>query len=73
MVAPATALAAGGWLYVTLAPGSDGAGLLGVPDGLKIYGTRIPALAGARPLFTPVLFPVATVPPTARTTSRSPK
>jgi len=62
-VAPATSLAAGGWLYVTLAPGSDGAGLLGVPDGLKIYGTRIPPLAGGRPLFTPVLFPIATVPP----------
>jgi hypothetical protein len=61
-VDPAT-LQSGGWLYVTLAPASDGAGLLGVPDGLKVYTARIPPLSGARSIFTPVLFPVATIPP----------
>jgi hypothetical protein len=58
-----TALKPGGWVYVTLAPTSDGAALLAIPDGLKIYGARIPPLEGARPIFTPVMFPVATVPP----------
>lgn len=59
VVMPQTLLGAGGWLYVTLAPASDGAALLGMPDALKIYATRIPALGRAvRNLFTPVLFPV---------------
>lgn len=54
----------GGWLYVTLDTASDGFGLTTIPDALKIYSTRIPPLFGARPLFSPVLFPVASaVPP----------
>lgn len=53
----------GGWVYVTLAPSSDGFGLTMTPDALKIYATRVPALSSARNLFTPVLFPVAAVPP----------
>ncbi len=54
----------GGWLYVTLDPASDAFGLTATPDALKIYSTRIPPLSTARPLFTPVLFPVAAaVPP----------
>lgn len=59
-----TLLASGGFVYVTLAPTSDGAALLALPDGLKIYAARIPALAAARAIFAPVLFPVATIPPT---------
>src|ERR1041385_3700916 len=55
-------LSAGGWLYVSLDPASDGAALLGIPDGLKVYAARIPALSGARSLFSPVLFPVLAVP-----------
>jgi hypothetical protein len=53
----------GGWIYVTLAPASDAFGLTTIPDGLKIYATRVPALSTARTLFTPVLFPVASVSP----------
>jgi len=56
-------LTSGGWIYVTLAPTSNGAGLLGIPDGLKVYTARIPPLSGARPIFTPVFFPVTAVPP----------
>ena len=64
-VTPATALESGGWLYVTLSGTSDAAGLLGVSDGLKVYAARIPFLTAARGIFTPVLFPVSTTPPTA--------
>jgi hypothetical protein len=54
----------GGWVYVTIAAGSPGAGLLALPDGLKTYAARVPPLAGARTLFTSVVFPVAaSVPP----------
>lgn len=55
----------GGWVYVTLAAGSDGAGLLGLPGALKSYAARVPALPAARSLFTSVLFPVADVIPAA--------
>ncbi len=55
----------GGWLYVSLAAGSDAAGLLGIPDALKSYAARVPPLPAARSLFTSVLFPVASVPPAA--------
>src|SRR5262245_57367225 len=64
ITAPAL-LGRGGWIFVTLAPQSDGSGLLAVPDGLKIYGSRIPPLATARDLFSPVLFPVTATPPAA--------
>lgn len=64
VVTPQSLLVAGGWLYVTLANTSDGATLLGMPDALKIYATRIPALGkSGRELFTPVLFPVTQVSP----------
>jgi hypothetical protein len=53
----------GGWVYVTLGPGSDASALTTTPDALKIYAARIPALDTPRALFSPVLFPVATVPP----------
>ncbi len=53
----------GGFLHATLSPSSDGAALLAVPDGLKLYATRIPGLQAARDLFTPVLFPVVSPPP----------
>ena len=53
----------GGWLFITLAPASDGAALLGVPDGLKVYAARIPPLRTPRSMFTPVIFPVRGVPP----------
>lgn len=62
-ITPADLLKQGGFLHVTLAPSSDGAGLLGIPDGLKVYATRIPALTASRDLFTPVLFPVVSPPP----------
>jgi hypothetical protein len=53
----------GGWLYVTLAPASDAFALTTMTDALKSYAARIPALPAPRTLFTPVLFPVAAVPP----------
>jgi hypothetical protein len=56
---------AGGWIYVTLAAGSDGGGLLAVPGGLKSYAARVPALNHPRSLFTSVLFPVAASVPAA--------
>ena len=56
---------AGGWVYITLAAGSDDAGLLAVPGGLKSYAARVPALSKARSLFTSVLFPVAASVPSA--------
>jgi hypothetical protein len=55
----------GGWVYATLAAGSDAAGLLGIPDALKSYAARVPPLPAARSLFTSVLFPVAGVLPAA--------
>ena len=47
----------GGWIYVTLAAGSDDAGLLAMPDGLKSYAARVPPLTLARSLFTSVALP----------------
>src|SRR6185295_17286762 len=52
----------GGWLFFGLAPGSTYADATSEPSFLRTYATRVPALvpsaAPARPLFTPVLFPV---------------
>jgi hypothetical protein len=59
---PADFFKEGGWLYVTLAPTSDGFGLTTMPDAIKVYSTRVPALPSARTLFSPVLFPVAAAP-----------
>jgi hypothetical protein len=53
----------GGWLYVTLAPASDAFALTTTRDALKSYAARIPALHEPRTLFSPVLFPVADIPP----------
>jgi hypothetical protein len=54
----------GGWLYVTLDTAGDFAAAA-APDFLKLYAARIPALQEAvpAPVFAPVLFPVAPVPP----------
>lgn len=60
---PADFFKEGGWIYVTLAPASDAFGLTTIPDALKIYASRVPALRAARTLFSPVFFPVASVPP----------
>jgi hypothetical protein len=61
---PASFFKLGGWVYVTLAPTSDGFALTSMPNALKIYCSRIPPLSAARPLFSPVMFPVAAaVPP----------
>jgi hypothetical protein len=62
-ITPSDLLKAGGFVHITLSPSSDGAALLGMPDGLKLYATRIPTLTAARDLFTPVLFPVVSPPP----------
>jgi hypothetical protein len=52
---------AGGFIYVTLAPASDAYALTTL-DALALYAARVPPLAGARPLFSPVFFPVASAP-----------
>jgi len=64
-IEPASGLLdAGGWVFVTLAPGTPGSSLLSIPDAVKLYAARIPPLAAPRRLFTAVLFPVReTVPP----------
>ena len=62
-ITPSDLLKAGGFVHVTLSPSSDGAALLGMPDGLKLYATRIPTLTAARDLFTPVLYLVVSPPP----------
>ena len=63
-VSPATLLEEGGWLYCTLASTSDASPLVTIPDALKLYAARIPPLGSqSRSLFSPVLFPVAAVPP----------
>jgi hypothetical protein len=63
---PAGVFATGGWLYLTLETGAPYADHVATkPELLKTYAARIPVLgAGERPLFAPVLFPVATIPPT---------
>ena len=55
----------GGFMYVTLATGSDGAGLIPLPGGLKLYATRMPPLLRGKPrtIFSPVFFPVLSTPP----------
>jgi hypothetical protein len=55
----------GGWVYVTLAAGSPGSGLLATPGGLKSYAARVPPLSTQRNLFSSVLFPVAATIPAA--------
>ncbi|WP_433359123.1 hypothetical protein [Streptosporangium sp. CA-115845] len=52
----------GGWLWVDLAPAGDYFGQTGQPDFTRSFATRVPALpdTAARPVFTPVVFPVST-------------
>jgi hypothetical protein len=52
----------GGWLFVTIAPGSAYAALAGTPA-VQTYAARLPALATPRPLFGRVLFPILSSPP----------
>jgi hypothetical protein len=55
-----TTLSAGGWLFFRLAPGGSFASQAAASAGFaRSFATRIPALAGRRPVFTAVLFPVA--------------
>lgn len=51
----------GGWLFFTLAAGSDFSTQVAAdPAFVRTFATRVPALgATGRPIFTPVLFPVA--------------
>ena len=51
----------GGWLWAELSPESDYFAQIGLPDFLRVFATRVPALptAGTRPIFTPVVFPVS--------------
>jgi len=53
---------AAGFIYVTLAPASDAYGLTTTPGDLSLFAARVPPLAGARTLFSPVFFPVASAP-----------
>ncbi|MBE7184149.1 MAG: hypothetical protein INR68_07050 [Methylobacterium mesophilicum] len=55
-------VANGGWLHVTLKAGSPWSGLLGSPGAVRLYAARVPPLDAPRPLFTPVLFPLAAAP-----------
>ncbi len=58
---PAPRLEHGGWLWVDLAPASDFFAQTSIPDFLRSFATRVPELAvdSARPIFTPVVFPVS--------------
>jgi hypothetical protein len=51
----------GGWLWVELAPASDFFAQTATPGFLRSFATRVPGLpvAGERPIFTPVVFPVS--------------
>jgi hypothetical protein len=64
-VADATIFDGGAFLYCSVAATGDGAALVADPNGLKIYATHVPSLTAqtARPVFTPVLFPVLQTPP----------
>ena len=52
----------GGWLFVTIAPGSPFIALAATPA-LQTYAARLPALTDPRPLFGRVLFPILSAPP----------
>jgi hypothetical protein len=55
----------GGFVYLTLSSTSDGSSLVGDPTGLQVYATRFPNLVETRKLFTPLVFPVMSQPPSA--------
>ena len=61
VITPATLIFDGGWVFVSLDAASDFAAAAASPGFLRIYGTRVPPLksASTRPIFTPVVFPVA--------------
>ncbi|MCD9033142.1 hypothetical protein LDO32_15550 [Luteimonas sp. Y-2-2-4F] len=59
---PADVALHGGWLFATLGAGTPWSGLAGTPGAIRTYAARIPPLDAPRPLFTPVLFPVADAP-----------
>lgn len=62
IVIDATPFAAGGFLFFSLASGSDyAAQAIASPDFIDLFATRVPKLLPnvARSVFTPVLFPVA--------------
>jgi hypothetical protein len=61
-LADPTLLKHGGYVYFTLATGSEASALLSIPDGLKTYAARLPSLNGPRDLFTTVFFPVTDPP-----------
>src|SRR4029079_14706155 len=52
--------AAGGWLFMTLAPSSDYADAAALPGFVRSFAPRVPPLSFAAPrsVFTAVLFPV---------------
>lgn len=70
---PAPRLESGGWLWIELAPTGDYAAQAGTPGFQRSFATRIPALPAAetRPIFTPVVFPVADDPVTAAALGRT--
>ena len=54
-------LSSGGWLFFTISPdGPFAAQAAGNPNFFRYFGTRVPPLEEARPVFTPVLFPITT-------------
>ncbi|MEM8962290.1 MAG: hypothetical protein AAGD38_12475 [Acidobacteriota bacterium] len=60
----ANVFANGGWLYLGLRPGTAWAAQTAAqPDLLATWAARIPPLQAERPLFAPVLFPIADPPP----------
>jgi hypothetical protein len=62
---PAGTFVNGGWLFLGLqATSAYAEHTAAQPDLLATYAARIPPLAGNRPLFAPVLFPVTSTPPT---------
>lgn len=64
VIPPPGIVSDGGWLYLALKPGSPWSALSGIPGALRLYAARLPPLLEARPLFTPVLFPIGVTVPT---------
>jgi hypothetical protein len=59
---PDAALAAGGFVYVTLDAGNPWADLQANPDSVRSYAARLPALTAGRALFAAALLPVVPSP-----------
>jgi hypothetical protein len=65
---PGSVFAHGGWMFFDLSPASDYAAAASSAGFVRSYATRVPELTGlARPVFTPVLFPVSIDPADAST------